>query len=97
MIRNDHEFRSCGTDKDLIAVCRGTTPISEDLVNWAHVVFCMEQRHVDEVRRHRTVETLGKVINLDILDNYFHMEHTLIKVLNYKVTPYLDKTLEEIV
>jgi predicted protein tyrosine phosphatase len=78
------EVSSAGTSVE--AEC----PVSADLLQWADVVFVMEQRQ----RRHLQVHFPSvlkdkKIICLDIPDVYSYMQPELIEVLRAKVLRHL--------
>jgi predicted protein tyrosine phosphatase len=67
-------------------------PVTDDLVEWADLIFVMEKRH-----RRRLADKFGKrlktqrVICLDIPDDYEFMDPALIELLNKKVRPFLPR------
>lgn len=78
------EALSAGTAPD------ATTPVSADLLEWAELIFVMENRHRDALRRKfSTALRHKKVIVLGIPDIYRYMDPRLIPVLKQKVDPYL--------
>ena len=84
--RSDLEVRSAGTS--LLSVLR--TKLSRDLVNWADVIFVMEDRHADHIARKLGMpDALKKVIVLDIPDRYRRNNPELRRLLAEKVTPHL--------
>lgn len=64
--------------------------LSADQIEWADMIFVMEQRH-----RTRLGDAFGRlldgkrIINLGVRDRYSFMEPALIAELDSKVTPYL--------
>lgn len=75
-----HVYRSAGlSEKE----CRrnSTTLCSEELLQWADVVFVMEDEHVRRIEQYTGQRFLGKVINLDIPDVYQYGESALIEQL----------------
>ena len=78
------ETLSAGTGAD------AATPVSADLIEWADVIFAMENHHRDKLR-----ERFGKLLQtkrlvvLRIPDDYDYMEVELIEILKKKVTPHL--------
>jgi predicted protein tyrosine phosphatase len=78
------EAASAGTDSDAV------TPLSEDLIEWADVIFAMEDRHRQKIRQRFGKQIAAKrVIVLRIPDRYAYMDAELIQILNRKVVPYL--------
>jgi len=78
------ETLSAGTAADAI------TPVSADLVEWADVIFAMENYHRNKLR-----ERFGKLLDekrlvvLLIPDEYAYMQPELIEILKGKVSPHL--------
>ena len=71
----------------------GTAPDAEyrvglDDLEWADIVFTMEQRHVKQLRN-LFPKSEPRVICLGIPDNYEYMQPELITMLEQKVLPYL--------
>ena len=78
------EVLSAGTGAD------AATPVSADLIEWADVIFAMENHHRDKLRAMfgKQLQTKRLVV-LRILDDYDYMDAELIEILKKKVTPYL--------
>lgn len=80
----DVEVLSAGTSPD------AETPVSADLVEWADIVFAME-----EVHRKRLMSNFGallltkRIVVLGIRDKYQYMDPELIEILKSKVPAYL--------
>ena len=78
------EVSSAGTAADAI------TPVSADLVEWADVIFAMENYH-----RNKLWERVGKLLEtkrlvvLRIPDDYAYMQPELVEILKGKVSPHL--------
>jgi predicted protein tyrosine phosphatase len=78
------QVSSAGTSVD------AENPVSRDQVEWADVVFAME-----EVHRKKLLEMFPdalkekKVVALRIPDKYSYMDQELIKVLKQRVSPHL--------
>jgi len=65
-------------------------PVSAELLEWADLVFVMEQAHRSKLSaRFKSHLGKAKVICLDIPDNYEFMDPRLIRVLQDKVPPHL--------
>jgi predicted protein tyrosine phosphatase len=78
------EASSAGTATD------ADNPISPDLIEWADVVFVMEQKHRKRVNdRFKSLLRNKKVVVLGIPDKYDYMDADLIDLLKLKVLPYL--------
>ncbi|MDH5363017.1 MAG: protein tyrosine phosphatase [Aigarchaeota archaeon] len=85
--RSDLEVRSAGTS--LLSVLR--TRLSRDLVNWADVIFVMEDRHADHIaHRLGMPDALEKVIVLRVPDRYRKNDLELRRLLRERVAPHLD-------
>ena len=78
------EVLSAGTGTD------AATSVSVDLIEWADVIFAMENHHRDKLRDRfgKLLETKRLVV-LRIPDDYDYMDAELVEVLKKKVTPYL--------
>ncbi len=73
-------YRSAGlSEKE----CRrnGTTLCTEALLEWADVVFVMEDAHVRRIEQYTAQRFLNKIINLDIPDIYSFGDAALIEQL----------------
>ncbi|WP_055435778.1 hypothetical protein [Lacinutrix algicola] len=81
---NAHEFLSAGTN---IKICRkeGTTELTEDLLEWAAVVYVMEKRHLEQIQKHTGSRYYSNIIVLDIPDIYKYYDGELITLLEEKV------------
>ncbi len=65
-------------------------PLSSDLLEWADIVFVMEEAHRNKLSKtFRPFLRDQKVICLDIPDQYEYMEPALIELLKAKVGPFL--------
>lgn len=65
-------------------------PLTPDLLDWADVVFVMENIHRKKLQsRFRASLNGKKVICLGIKDEYEFMEPALVSLLQKKVTPHL--------
>lgn len=75
---------SAGTNSD------AETPLSGDLIEWADVIFVMEQSHRKKVAK-KFKELIGskKLACLSIPDNYEYMQPELVQLLKDKVPRYL--------
>ena len=81
---DEYEFLSAGTN---IKICRkeGTTELSEDLLEWAEVVYVMEKRHLEQIQKHTGSKYYSKITVLDIPDIYKYYDGDLITLLEEKV------------
>jgi len=80
-----HNARSAGTsDKARIKV-------SQKLIDWADVIFVMERRHRDILKRRFASAVAGKeMVVLDIEDNYQFNDPELIALLQDTLVDYLE-------
>jgi len=82
------ETRSAGVNRD------SDTVLSEEMINWADIVFVMEDKHRTKIqRKYRELFKSKKIINLNIKDNYGFMDSELTEILEKKVRHYLKKTV----
>ncbi len=68
------------------------TPLSRGLVDWADIIFVMEELHYNYIANHFP-NVLTKVVILGIADIYLTNDPRLVKILEENVTPYLKKLL----
>ncbi|MCB1839114.1 MAG: phosphotyrosine protein phosphatase [Alphaproteobacteria bacterium] len=69
-----------GTDKT------APTTVSSDLIEWADIIFCMEQTHKAKVKKlFQPLLKNKRLIVLDIPDDYDYMQEELIKLLKARV------------
>lgn len=83
------EAIGAGTNKD------APTPVTGDLIEWADVIFVMEQTHKNKVKRlfHSLLKD-KRLIRLDIPDNYEYMQEELIRLLKARVSFALNRNFE---
>ena len=74
--------RSAGTAKD------AEIRVGLDDLEWANIVFVMEQRHVKQLRN-LFPKFESRVICLGIPDHYQYMQPELIAILEQKILPFL--------
>jgi predicted protein tyrosine phosphatase len=75
---------SAGTNPD------AETPVSADLIEWADLVFAMENIHCRRLKKRFPAQLKAKkVVVLAIPDNYKYMDPELIRILRTKVPPHL--------
>ena len=66
-------------------------PLSQELIEWADLIFVMERAHKSKLSRDYRPHLHGKrVISLDIPDKYKYMDPALIQLLRVKVDRFLD-------
>ena len=79
------EAIGAGTNKD------AATPVSGDLIEWADLIFVMEQTHKKKVTaKFRALLQDKRVICLAIADNYDCMAPELIELLKQRVARYVE-------
>ena len=77
------EALSAGLNND------ATTPVTPELLEWAHIVVVMEKAHRNKLTKKFNNHLKGKkVIVLDIPDEYEYMQPELIQLLKAKVPRY---------
>ena len=66
------------------------TPLTAELIEWADVIFVMEQMHQDKLLKlFRNAVKNKQLVCLDIQDKYEYMSPELIRILTDKLSPYL--------
>ena len=84
------EAKSAGVGKE------ATTPVSLNLLDWADLIFVMEKRHRNIIHsKFKEVYQRKRIICLYIPDEFEFMDSHLIQLLEEKVTPYLERSVEE--
>ncbi|MFQ6005337.1 MAG: low molecular weight protein tyrosine phosphatase family protein [Woeseia sp.] len=67
-----------------------TTPVTEELIEWADVILVMEKYHKSEIYRRFPGKLRNKKVGvLDLPDIYDYMEPVLIQLLREKVPSYV--------
>lgn len=79
------ETRSAGIDP-----VYGGTALSQELVDWADLIVCMEEKHQEFLRAYFNCP-MGKVEVADIADQYLRDDPQLIKELDRRARPILEK------
>lgn len=70
-----------------------SNPVTAELLEWADIVFVMEQAHRNKLsKQFRASLNHKRVICLDIADEYDYMEPTLVNLLRIKVSPFLPRS-----
>jgi predicted protein tyrosine phosphatase len=77
-------FDSAGTN---LKICNkeGTNPITEEMVQWADVIYVMEKRHKDQINKHTGENYSKKIRVLHIPDRYKYYQKELIELLDQKL------------
>jgi len=82
--RNDIEIASAGVSHD------ADTPVDAELLEWADVVFVMEESHREKLNaRFRPALRNTRIVCLDIPDNFAFMDPELVRLLKAKAGPLL--------
>jgi len=78
------ETLSAGVDADAV------TPVDTDLIEWAEIIFTMENYHRNRLRqRFGKLMTQKRLVVLRIRDDYEYMQPELVQILKKKVPPHL--------
>jgi len=77
------EVTSAGLNND------AEEPLTAELVEWADVIFVMEQAHRNRLLKKFKRSLKARLIVLGIPDEYGFMDPVLIRLLKAKVTPHL--------
>jgi predicted protein tyrosine phosphatase len=81
------EVASAGLDND------AKIPVDAELVEWADIIFVMEQTHLKKLtvsfKRHLKGQ---RVVCLDIPDRFSFMDPTLVRILEERVPKFLEGT-----
>ena len=84
--RPELEVRSAGIDRG------ATVPLTPTLLEWADLVFVMESRQRNVLRRKfRDLCRQKRIICLNIPDEYDYMDAGLVRLLTERVTPHLTR------
>lgn len=79
---------SAGLTKD------ADTPVTDELVDWAELIFVMEPGHRARLTKRFGASLKNKqVVCLDIPDRYQLMDERLVKLLERRVTPVLERAV----
>jgi predicted protein tyrosine phosphatase len=79
-----YEVKSAGTEPG------ARVALTPDLIAWADLIFVMEQRHIQRLRRYFKSALSGKrLICLQIPDRHGGMSLELIKTLRERLSPYV--------
>jgi len=78
------EVKYAGTDKDADIV------LTEEMCDWADIIFCMENHHVDIIRNVLDFNNQN-IVQLNIEDKYDFLDMELIHMLKIKVGRWLDE------
>ena len=92
LYKNDprYEVKSCGVD--IVA----TQPVTKELVNWAEVIVCMNDKHDRQVfKLHQMFPYLKpmnkKIIDFDIPDHHVRGDPELVLLIKQKMQQYFQE------
>ena len=75
---------SAGTNRN------AETPLSDELIEWADVVFAMERIHRSKIRsRYRAALHNTRIVVLDIPDDFAFMDDALVQLLQARMRTWL--------
>jgi predicted protein tyrosine phosphatase len=78
------EVKSAGLSRE------ATVPLTRELLSWADLVFVMEKRHRNVIRkRFGEIYRAKRIVCLYIPDEYEYMDAELVRLLNARLAPYL--------
>ncbi len=79
-----YSVKSAGTSKS------ATITLNDEIINWADLIFAMEDKHKVVITNYFPESSMGKqIIVLNIPDNYYYMEDELVGLFKERVNPYL--------
>ena len=82
---NGCQDKSAGTENN------SRIKVTEGLLGWADIIFCMEKKHIRRVKeKYSDVLTGKKLICLHIDDDYEYMDAELCAMLESSVDEYLN-------
>lgn len=80
------EVRSAGIRKT------ANVTLSVEMLEWADLVFVMDRKQRTHIHnKYAAITARKRIICLDIPDEYQYMDPVLVRLLQAKVTPHLDK------
>ena len=85
LFENHEKFEAKSAGTDTFAV----KPISKQVIEWANIIFCMENIHKNFIIENFPEAKNKEIINLNIPDIYYRGDSKLIKVLKDKLKEYL--------
>lgn len=81
-----YNFDSAGTNHK-ICHKEGTIPLTENLMQWADIVFVMENKHLKVITENGGSHFRKKINVLSIPDRYKYYQKELIELLELKAEP----------
>jgi len=83
-------IQSAGTNHK-ICQKEGTTPLEEEMLDWADVIYLMEGKHRKEIKKHIGDKYGKKMYVLNIKDDYDYYQKELISILEEKCSKLEEK------
>jgi len=81
-----HSVKSAGTST------YARVKLTSELINWADIIFPMEMKHEEFIRKKFPDESAKKrIICLDIPDNYYYMEPALVDLIKVRTAQSLEE------
>ena len=88
--RSDLEVKSAGVSSYAM------TPISLELIQWADIILCMENKHKHKIKKKYPAIAENKIIDsLDVPDIYEFMNINLVNMIREKTDAWLHNYLEK--
>lgn len=84
-------IQSAGTNHK-ICQKEGTTPLEEEMLEWADVIYLMEVKHRKEIKKHIGDKYGKKMYVLNIKDDYDYYQKELIAILEEKCSKLEEKS-----
>lgn len=83
-------FQSAGTN---VKICQqeGTTVLTEELLEWADIIFAMENHHRNQIKKFSSKKFGSKIRVLHIPDDYEYYDSELIHILETKLSHLFKK------
>lgn len=83
--QSKHKVKSAGTEPS------ARIKITENLINWADLIFVMEKKHKARLEeRYNATLRSKEIITLDIPDEYKYMDPELIEIIKDSVNHYFE-------
>lgn len=80
---NNHQAKSAGTENN------SRVKITQGMIGWADIIFCMEKKHVRRIKERFADEVSGKkIVCLNIPDEYEYMDKELCDILESSIDEY---------
>ena len=84
----EHNFMSAGTNKKL-CMKEGGEFLTKEMLEWSDIVFVMEQKHWDGIRKETDNSYTNKIINLNIPDIYEYGDESLKEIIFDKTKKHI--------